>query len=291
MDLTAAFSGPTNALSKNAIPIAIVAIGAFLLWRFAHPLVHRALIGLLKAQDQALDGRSGPEEEVLKRAATIEQLVASLVRAGVVLAVVVLVAGAFDLWPAIAGLGLVAAAITLAGQSIVLDYLMGTLILMEGQYYKGDTINTAGLEGVVEEVGLRRTVLRDASGTVHSISNGQIRSVSNLTRVYASAVVDLPGISERSIEGAIAVMDRVGAQLAADPAWRDRILDAPHYVSTTAFTDLGVTLRMSGRVKAGDRWAVPAELRRRLGPALREAGIKPNRRAVPNEMPPGGPLA
>ena len=287
MDLTTAFTGLTKYLSENAISIAAVAIGAFLLWHFAHPVAHRALLGLLKAQDHALDGESAPEEERFKRAATIEQLVTSLVRAGVVLAVVVLVAGALDLWPAIAGLGLMVAAITVAGQSIVLDYLMGILILMEGQYYKGDTINTAGLEGVVEEVGLRRTVLRDASGTVHSISNGQIRSVSNLTRIYASAVVDLPGISERDIEAAIVVMDRVGAELTADPAWSARILDAPHYVSTTAFTDLGVTLRMSGRVKAADRWAVPAELRRRLGPALRDAGIKPNRRAVAPSIPPG----
>lgn len=283
MDLTSAFTGLTRSLSQNAIEIAVIAISAFLLWRIAHPLVHRALIGLLKAQDHALDGQAAPEEELLKRAATIEQLLASLVRAGVVLAALVLVAAVFDLWQAIAGLGLVAAAITLAGQSIVLDYLMGILILTEAQYYKGDTINTAGLEGVVEEVGLRRTVLRDASGTVHSISNGQIRSVSNLTRVYASAVVDLPGISERDIEAVITVMDRVGAELAEDPAWAGRILEAPRYVSTTAFTDLGVTLRMSGRVKAADRWAVPAELRRRLGPALREAGINPNRRVVTQE--------
>ena len=286
MDLTTAFGSLSTSLSEHWVAIAVACIGLFLLWRFAHPLVHRILVRLISAQDQALDGQVAPVEEILKRAATIEQLFASLVRAGVVLAVVVMIAGFFNLWPAIAGLGLVAAAITLAGQSIVLDYLMGVLILTEGQYYKGDTINTMGLEGVVEEVGLRRTVLRDATGTVHSISNGQIRSVSNLTRVYASAVVDLPGISERTIEAAIAVMDRVGAELASDPAWADRILESPRYVSTTAFTDLGVTLRMSGRVRAGDRWAVPAELRRRLGPALREAGIKPNRRATPPETPP-----
>jgi small conductance mechanosensitive channel len=66
---------------------------------------------------------------------------------------------------------------------------MGTLILLEGQYYTGDTIAAAGVEGLVEEVGLRRTVIRDMSGTVHSISNGQIRTSSNLTRIHAMAVV------------------------------------------------------------------------------------------------------
>jgi small conductance mechanosensitive channel len=277
-------SQPFEWLSENWWWLVIVATLLFLIWRFARPVVNRLVIAVLRAQGQALDGRSAPEEEVLKRAATVEQLLASLVRAGVLLAIVFIVLGVLELWPAIAGLGLIGAAITVAGQSIVLDYLMGILILLEGQYYKGDTINTAGLEGVVEEVGLRRTVLRDASGTVHSISNGQIRMVSNLTRIYAAAVVDVPGISESDIEAAIVVMDRVGAELAADPAWGDRILEAPRYVSTMAFTDLGVTLRMSGRVKAADRWAVPAELRRRLAKALREAGIEPNRRAMP-----GGP--
>ena len=264
--------------------LALVALGLFLAWRFFRPAIHRLVLHLLRAQDRALDGGSGPEEEVLKRAATIEQLFASLVRIAMLFAVVFLVLGFFDLWPAVAGLGLIAAAITVAGQSIVLDYLMGILILLEGQYYKGDTINTAGVEGQVEEVGLRRTVLRDPSGTVHSISNGLIRTASNLTRIYASAVVDLPGISEQDVEAAIAVMDRVGADLAADPAWSSRILEPPRYVATTAFTDMGVTLRMSGRVKASDRWAVPAELRRRLAPALREGGIEPNRRVMP-----GGP--
>lgn len=279
-------SQPFEWISENWWWVVVAAIALFLVWRFARPLIHRVVIGLLQAQGHAMDDRGVPEEEIAKRAATIEQLLASLVRIGVVFAIVFIVLGVFQLWPAIAGLGLIGAAITVAGQSIVLDYLMGILILVEGQYYKGDTINTAGLEGVVEEVGLRRTVLRDASGTVHSISNGQIRAVSNLTRIYASAVVDVPGISEQQIEDAIVVMDRVGADLAADPAWKDRILEPPRYVATMAFTDLGVTLRMSGRVKASDRWAVPAELRRRLGPALREAGIEPNRRAMP-VSPPG----
>ena len=102
---------------------------------------------------------------------------------------------------------------------------MGVLILAEGQYYKGDTINTGTIEGVVEEVGLRRTVLRDPSGTVHSISNGTIRTVSNLTRIYAAAVVDIPGVRQQDIEATIAVMNRVGEELAADPEWSDRILE------------------------------------------------------------------
>jgi moderate conductance mechanosensitive channel len=283
--ITGATADPLLWLDRNWLWLGVVAFGLFVVWRFARPAIHRIVLGALRAHGAVLDGTSAPEDELRKRAATLEQLLASMVRIGVVAALVVIVLGMFDLWPAIAGLGLLVAAITVAGQSIVLDYLMGILILVEGQYSTGDTISTAGLEGQVEEVGLRRTVIRDPSGTVHSISNGEIRIASNLTRIYASAVVDVPGISERDVEAAIAVMDRVGAGLAADPDWSARILEPPHYVSTMAFTDLGVTLRMSGRVTASARWAVPAELRRRLAPALREAGIEPNRRAMPGRPP------
>jgi small conductance mechanosensitive channel len=273
-------------LQSSWIEIVLLIVVVALLWRFARGIIHRLVSGTLRAQRHAFHETEVPDEELEKRVATVEQLLASLVRAAIVMGVVFIVLGVFDLWSAIAGLGLIVAAITLAGQSIVLDYLMGILILLEGQYYTGDTVNTAGLEGVVEEVGLRRTVLRDASGTVHSISNGQIRVASNLTRVYAGAVVDIPGIREQDVERAIEVIDAVGRELASDPAWAPSILETPRYVATTAFTDLGVTLRMSGRVRASDRWAVPAELRRRLAPALREAGVEPSRRAMP-AGPPG----
>jgi small conductance mechanosensitive channel len=286
VDIQGAFSDFVTWLRDHSGWLILLLLGAWLVWRHFRPQVHRAILGAMRAQNHALDGGAVPDEEVVKRANTLDTLLSSLVRAGFVLAVVMLLASWLDLWTAIAGLGLIGAAITLAGQSIVLDYLMGVLILAEGQYYKGDTINTGTLEGVVEEVGLRRTVLRDASGTVHSISNGTIRTVSNLTRVYAAAIVDVPGVREGDIETTIRTMNRVGEELAADPAWADRIIETPAYVSTTAFTDLGATLRMSGRVKPGDRWAVPAELRRRLGPALLEAGVEPNRRAL-GAGPPG----
>jgi small conductance mechanosensitive channel len=284
-------SGLLTNLQQSWPVLAVAAIVLYLAWRFFRPAIHRMVLGLLRAQDRALQEQV-PEEEVLKRAATIEQLIAGVVRLSIVLVLVFVFLDLFDLWPVLAGLGLIGAAITVAGQSIVLDYLMGLLILLEGQYYKGDTISTGtpagSVEGVVEEVGLRRTVLRDATGTVHSISNGLIRQSSNLTRVYAQAIVDLPGVAEEDIERAIEIMDRVGEELATDPAWKDRVLEVPHYVSTTAVTGEGVTLRMSGRVKAADRWSVPDELRRRLLPALRRAGIDATRRQPPS-MPPGPP--
>jgi small conductance mechanosensitive channel len=272
-------------LSGNWITLLVVAIVLFLIWRFARPFIHRAVIGLLEAQERAMPTGS-PPDELQKRAATLEDLANRLIRVFLVLALIFMVFGIFNLWSVIAGLGLFLAALTLAGQSVILDYIMGLLIITEGQYFKGDTISVGGVEGEVEEVGLRRTVLRDTQGTVHSISNGTIRVSSNLTRIYAVAMVDIEGVKNRDVEGVIAIMDRVGREMAADPAWADLIVEPPHYRSTPAFTDLGVTLRMSTKVRPSGRWSVPAELRRQMALAFTSAGIRLNRRTASHDPRP-----
>ena len=205
------------------------------------------------------------------------------------LGIVLVVFGVLDLWPAVAGMGIFLAALTLAGQSVVLDYIMGVLILIEGQYFLGDTLRVGTIEGVVEEVGLRRTVVRDAAGIVHSISNGTIRVASNLTRIYAVAIVDIQGVRNEDVETVIALMDRIGQEMVADPDWAGVFLEPPAYSATVAFTDLGLTMRMSSRVRPHARGTVPAELRRRVAVGLASAGIHLARRSNapdPGEVPP-----
>jgi len=149
-------------------------------------------------------------------------------------------------------------------------------------------VSINGVEGTVEEIGLRRTTVRDVTGTVHTIANGEIRITSNLTRYYANAVVDVVGIPEGDVERAIEVMNQVGAQIAADDEWKSRLLETPTFAATTAFTDLGATIRMTGRVLPADRWRVAAELRRRLSIALADSGITPNRRSMAASVPETG---
>lgn len=274
-------------LSGNWLGIFVVAVVIFVVWRFGRPFIHKAVMGLLDAQERAMPTGS-PPDEIAKRAATLEDLANRLIRLGLGFALIFLIFGVFNLWSIIAGLGLFLAALTLAGQSVILDYIMGLLIIMEGQYFKGDTISVGGIEGEVEEVGLRRTVLRDTQGTVHSISNGTIRVSSNLTRIYAVAMVDIEGVKNRDVEAVIAIMDRVGKEIAADPAWEPLIVEAPHYRSTPAFTDLGVTLRMSTKVRPAGRWSVPAEVRRQMALALSASGVRLNRRTGPAHVPSPG---
>lgn len=273
-------------LESHGLALVFWAVVLFLIYHFARPLIHRLLVGLFKAQQAALGTEEpGQAAELDKRVRTLEELLSKLLRAGVLFAGILVFIGLFDLWPIFASLGIVAAALTLAGQSIVLDYLMGFLILVEGQYYVGDVVNVGGVEGTVEEVGLRRTILRDPSGTVHSVSNGQIRLSANFTRIYASAVVDIQGIKDEDVERAIDVMHKVGLDLAADPAWSDRLLGPPNQPIAFAFTDLGATIRMSCRVVPEDRWRVAAEIRKRSSMAFTAADIQPNRRTGAGPSP------
>ena len=174
-------------ISAHAIPLLVAAIVLFVVYRWARPAIHRVLVRVMHAQASTLGERRGAarRDRPPRRDARgpVREAAASF---GVVVAVIFVILGVFDLWSVLAGLGLVLAALTLAGQAIILDYLMGILILTEGQYFKGDFVQLGTVEGTVEEVGLRRTVVRDVRGTVHSVSNGTIRVSSNRTRTYAT---------------------------------------------------------------------------------------------------------
>ena len=254
-------------LEANWFALIFWSVLALVVFRLIRPIVRRLADRVIRSREaKGMD----PAElnELRKRLATVEDLVAKLLRATVILVALVVVLTLLDLVSVILALGLVLAGIAIAGQSIVLDYLMGILILVEGQFYVGDTVTIATgnvtVSGVVEEIGLRRTILRDLSGTVHSVSNGEVRVSSNLTRVYAVLQVEIPIVPEADIERAIAVTNRVGSEMYAEPEWSTKLLEAPAFGAIPSVSDLGVTLRAIGRVQGADRFTAASELRRRL---------------------------
>jgi moderate conductance mechanosensitive channel len=272
--MTAPDSGQIAAwLQRHGIPTLILLVVAVVVLRAARPLVHRALLGALRRRRLATAEAEPTADEVAKRIATIEDLVASALRFAVIVATVLVLLTWVNLLPVIAGFGVMLAALTLAGQSIVLDYLMGILIVLEGPYYKGDWVQIGGVEGEVEEIGLRRTTLRDATGTVHSVSNGLVRVASNLTRVYARMQVDLTVPFETDLELATRVANDVGRAMADDPDWNSRLLEPPTLTRVPGVSELGPTIRVGGKVRAADRWTAPSELRKRLLAAFQANGI------------------
>lgn len=203
---------------------------------------------------------------------------------------VVLILSVFDLWPMVAGLGIIAAAFAIAGQQIILDYLMGVLILIEGQYYKGDwlVVPEAGggpIQGEVEEVGLRRTVLRGTDGTVHSISNGAIRIASNMTRVYGVSTVHLFVLRAQDLSRALEIIDEVYEGMGSDPEWTHVLLDAPLVVRVNSLSLDGAEINVRFRVAPDERWSAASEVRRRLALAFADSGIAIGRWDVVGGLP------
>jgi moderate conductance mechanosensitive channel len=280
VDPSAAVTELATWFKDHAAALIIAAIVLVIASRVAKPALHRLLVRIFRTQ--AADQGDDPSAvaEANKRVETIEDLLDRALRFFYIVVIVLVVFSIFDLWPLLAGLGVIVAAITLAGQSIVLDYLMGILILVEGQYFKGDTIVIESLEGKVEEVGIRRTLVRDNRGALHSISNGLIRRSTNLTRNYAVAMIHVEGIAEGDVEQAIEVLDRVGSEIYLDPEWAPRFLEAPRYTGTTALRAGGATLRLSGRIRPEFRVLVETEMRRRVAVALAAASIEPHRPAI-----------
>jgi small conductance mechanosensitive channel len=105
------------------------------------------------------------------------------------------------------------------------------------------------------------------------VSNGQIRIASNHTRVYAGINLDVPIAYDANVELALTLIREVGEALAADQAWADRILEPPVAVRVNEFGDIGMFIKVLGRVRAGDQWVVTGELRRRIVAAFATAGI------------------
>ena len=187
-----------------------------MIYRVGVSAIHRIVPAVISAQATHLPSGSGSAEEVSKRIRTIEELLLKLLRVGVLAGLVVLALGVFELWAVLAGIILLIVAVVFATRDVVLDYVMGFLILVEGPYFNGDYIvvnGHPGVEGVVEEIGLRRTLLRDAMGSSAAVSNGFIRLPANLTRLFSVAVVDLHVLHAGQLDEALATAARVGGEM------------------------------------------------------------------------------
>jgi small-conductance mechanosensitive channel len=256
--------------------LAIVVVSAVVI-RLAHVFVRGIARALLDRENLEGTAQELTALELKKRQNTIESLAVNVIRFFVVvIAGLMILETAFrlDIGPAIAGLGIAGIAVGLGTQNLVRDYLNGALILVENQYAKGDVVRIAGVSGVVEDFTLRRTTLRDQDGTVHTVPNGEVTVASNLTRVFARVNQDVQVVYGTNIEKATEVVDGIGRDMAGDPGWGPRILEAPHVDRVSALGELGVTLKILGTVRASEQWAVGGELRKRLLAGFNEAGVE-----------------
>ena len=174
----------------------------------------------------------------------------------------------------LAGTSLAGLAIGFGAQSLVKDFISGLFVLVENQYAKGDVVNIGGVGGLVEDITLRRTVLRDLDGAIHSVPNGQVTVASNLTRTWSRANMVVTVSYDEDTDHVFGVINRAGEELGRDPDWSGDIIEAPKVIGIESFGDSGVDIRILGVTQPIRQWDVMRELRRRLKLAFDREGIE-----------------
>ena len=252
----------------------IVALGAvaFLTVRAAARVAVRHLLDREADQGTAADLAVA---ELEKRVRTVQLLAVRVAGAVIGIVAVLMVLGEFniDIGPALAGLGVFGLAIGLGTQAIIRDWVGGIIILVENQYSRGDYVELAGVAGTVEYISLRRTVLRDENGTVHSVPHGEIRVASNQTKLWSGVSFEVQVAAPERVDEVREAIDRVGGELKDDPEWGPMIVDAPRVDRIAGIGDKGVRLLVLGSVRTKTQWKVAGELRRRIVTAVGTDGI------------------
>lgn len=217
-----------------------------------------------------------PQEELQKRTETLSGV---LITAGQVF--IIVVAGfiilselGIDIAPVLAGAGIAGIAIGFGAQSLVKDLIAGFFVVMENQYCVGDVVKVADVAGLVEEINLRRTVLRDLDGIVHIVPNGEIRVASNFTKEWSRVNLNISVAYGTDLDRAIAVINRVCQEMAAEPEWAPLILKTPQVLRVDNLGDSGIDLKILGDTKPIRQWDVMGEIRKRLKRAFDEEGIE-----------------
>jgi len=178
-----------------------------------------------------------------------------------------------DITPAVTLAGLASLAVGFGAQTLVRDVIMGFYIVLEDQYVVGDTVQIFDYTGRVEHLTLRRTVLRDARGALVTIANGEIRTVSNLSRDWSQAFVDVSLAPESPVDKTLQALETAAAALRADPAWSQALVDGPRILGLQNFDRIASTIRLQVRTAPTRQDEVARELRRRIQVELQKQGI------------------
>jgi moderate conductance mechanosensitive channel len=237
-------------------------VGIWVLAWLAYRVVRLAAIRIEKAVDDGDDSVTTLRE---RRGKTISQLLRSMGRVVIYAIALLLTFNVFiDIGPILAGAGILGLAVSFGAQSLVKDVISGFFILFENQFAIGDVIEAGGKSGVVEKMSMRVVVLRDIQGAMHIIPNGEIKVVSNLTRGWSRAVVDVGVGYEEDVDRALGVVRDEAASFSTDPEWTSQ-LDGPVEVpGIESLGDSAMVIRSLIRTQPGSQWAAAREYRRRL---------------------------
>lgn len=212
-----------------------------------------------------------------KRVKTLESLAKAIVRVGVYMIAVILIIGEINpsyTTALFASAGLITVALGFGAKDLVNDFMSGIFIITENQYRVGDVVEIAGVNGTVEDVTIRTTILRDMDGNVHHVPNGDITVTTNKTMGYSRLNEEITFAPKTDIEHVEHIINHVGQQLAAKAAFENKIKEAPHFFAVMGYGPTGTVVKIVAKVTAGDKMEVKSELYKLLDKAFKANGIE-----------------
>jgi small-conductance mechanosensitive channel len=257
---------------ENLVLVQTLRIAAILVLAWILQIVAARLIRIFRAY---MARRTGGDE-----VARIETLARVFRNTAVI--VIFIVAGTLVLGelgvsiaPILATAGVAGVAIGFGAQSLIKDFLGGFFLLLDDQVREGDVVEIAGLSGLVEEVTLRYVRLRNLKGHVHFVPNGEIKTVTNRTRGFAQALIDVGVAYREDPDQALAVMAEVAREMRAEPVWGSRIADDLEVMGIENLADSAVVVRARIKVVPPiEQWNVRREFLKRVKKAFDERGIE-----------------
>jgi small-conductance mechanosensitive channel len=256
---------------SHGIPIVIILVVGIILWtalkRFLPPLVNSFMAR--PVQGESREGRK-------RRANTLVGLFMGLGRVIILLIAILMILSELNIsvGPILAGFGIVGVAVGFGAQYLIRDLIAGVFILMENQYRVGDVVNVGGTSGLVEEINLRKTVLRDLDGIVHHVPNGEIRVASNYSRHFSRINLNISVAYKTDLDFAIKVINRVCREMAEEEQWKKVFKTVPSVLRVDNLGDSGIDIKITGDVKPLEQWGVTGELRLRLKKVFDKEGIE-----------------
>jgi moderate conductance mechanosensitive channel len=277
--------------------IVLAVVLRWLLVRAVNRMVHRTVAA--NVSDRIVENRAtrvlasatgALSERRQQRTETLGSVLRSLVTFVVFGVALLMVLGEFeiDLAPLLASAGVAGVALGFGAQSLVKDFLSGVFMLLEDQYGVGDLIDTGEAVGTVEEVTLRITKLRDASGVAWYVRNGEITRIANKSQGWSTAIVDLPVAYTENVERVTDIIRGVVDEMYADPQWSEVMLDTPTVAGVEQITGTTITIRVIAKTGPNQQWGLQRAIRERVKEAFDAAGVR-----APVTFPPvsGAPSA
>lgn len=256
-----------NGMASAGLRIVVILLVSWLLLGLS-----RRIIPALKRQMQ----RRASDPEQIKRLDTLGRVVRYVcaVLIAAVTVMLVLAELGVSIAPLLASAGVIGIAVGFGAQSLIKDYFNGLFMLLEDQVRQGDVVELGGKAGLVEEITLRHIRLRDYEGNVHYVPSGVVSTVTNRSRGFACAVIDVGVAYREDVDAVFDVMREVGAQMRGDEQLGAMILDDLEIAGVENWADSAVVLRCRFRVQPLQQWTVRREFLRRLKKRFDTLGIE-----------------